>query len=351
MAITSTTLALLAARRREVDRVLADLDLALISAWVSAWNDLSVEFDAALADLMLAAKDGRVTGAQAARNVRLRKALSLAVERLDELSQFAEVTTQADVMRVALAAAQSQIDVALSQLPPADRVPVLPTFTRVSDAAMDAIVARTTQNIATGLLPLSDDAVAVMKRNLIRGIAVGENPRAVARRMLRQAEQGFNGGLTRAMTIARTEMLDAHRAAGKAADIANTDITTGWIWGASLDARTCPSCLAQHGREHPVTEDGPIDHHQGRCDRIPKTKTWKELGFNIEEPADLMQDSREWFDGLTDDTKRQIMGAERLELLNSGAIKWEDLSTRRTTDGWRDAMHVTPVKDLRSLAT
>lgn len=351
MSINEQTLALIAARRRELDQVLADLDLALIKAWVGAWNDLSVEFDAALTELMLAAKDGRVTGSQAAKNVRLRKALSLAVERLDELAQFAEVTTQADVIRVALAAAQSQIDVALSQLPPSGQVAALPVFTRVSDAAMDFIVARATQQIHMGLQPLSGDAVAVMKRNLVRGIAVGDNPRTVARRMLRQAEQGFNGGLTRAMTIARTEMLDAHRAATQAADQANADLTTGWVWGASLDARTCPSCLAQHGSFHPVEEFGPIDHHQGRCDRIPKTKTWRELGFDIDEPEDVLPDSREWFDELTDDTKQRIMGPARLELLDSGAIRWEDLSTRKTTDGWRDAMHVTPVRDLRRLAT
>ena len=350
MAITSQTLALLSGRRTELDQILADLDLALISAWAMAWDELAAEFDAAMTELMASAKNGRVTGSQATKNIRLRKALSLAADRLDELAQMADVTAKADVMRTALAAAQSQIDVALSQLPPDHRVSVMPTWTRVSDAAMDAIVARTAQNITTGLLPLSDDAVAVMKRNLIRGIAVGDNPREVARNMVRQAEKGFNGGLTRAMTIARTEMLDAHRAATKASDEANTDLMAGWLWGAALDARTCPSCLAQHGKLHPVDEEGPIDHHQGRCDRIPKTKSWRELGFNIDEPEDLLPDSREWFDGLTADTQARIMGRDRLELLNSGTIGWDDLSTKVSTDGWRDAMHVTPVRDLRALA-
>lgn len=350
MAITSQTLALLSGRRADLDQLLADLDLALISAWAMAWDELAAEFDAALTELMAVVKNGRVTGSQAAKNIRLRKALSLAADRLDELAQMAGVTAQAEVMRTVLAAAQSQIDVAISQLPPEHRVSVMPAWTRASDAAMDAIVARTAQNITTGLLPLSDDAVAVMKRNLIRGIAVGDNPRNVARNMVRQAEKGFNGGLTRAMTIARTEMLDAHRAATKAADEANTDLMVGWLWGASLDARTCPSCLAQHGGLHPVDEAGPNDHHQGRCDRIPKMKSWRELGFDIDEPEDLLPDAREWFDGLTADTQARIMGRDRLELLNTGAIGWEDLSTKVSTDGWRDAMHVTPVRDLRALA-
>ena len=45
------------------------------------------------------------------------------------------------------------------------------------------------------------------------------------------------------------------------------------------------------------------------------------------------------------------MGRDRLELLQSGAINWSDLSARKSTDGWRDAFHVTPVRDLRTLAT
>jgi hypothetical protein len=81
----------------------------------------------------------------------------------------------------------------------------------------------------------------------------------------------------------------------------------------------------------------------------PKTKTWKELGFNIPEPADTFPDSRAWFDNLTDDTQRAIMGPERLQLLQSGAVGWDDLTVKRSTDGWRDSMHVTPVKDLRAV--
>ena len=40
------------------------------------------------------------------------------------------------------------------------------------------------------------------------------------------------------------------------------------------------------------------------------------------------------------------MGGTRLELLQSGQIKWADLSQVKHTDGWRDSFTVTPVKDL-----
>lgn len=353
MAINDRALALLADRRADLDMTLDLQTLTLVKAWVEAWDTLAPEFDAALAELIAAAKDDRVSGSQVAKNIRLRKALTIASEKIKVLAATAESTIVADVAATALAAAQSQIDIAQAQLPPADRVATLPTFTQVSDDALSAIVTRSTQQITSALQPLPDDVTAAMKRELVRGIAVGDNPRTTARRIIKSAEGRFNGGLTRALVVSRTEMLDAHRAATKAADKANTDVMAGWVWGATLDRRTCPSCLAQHGQFHEIDEDGPQDHQQGRCTRIPKTKSWKDLGFEeIDEPEDLVKpgDAEKWFDNLTADTQKQIMGAERLELLQSGQIQWADLSTKVSTDGWRDSMHVTPVSRLRELS-
>lgn len=350
MAITDRTLELIAARRTALGQTLDAQELALVKAWVDAWDRLSPEFEASIRAMLADARDGKLTGAQVAKNARLRKALSQAVRELDELSRLVEVTVENDLKREVLAAAQSQIEIAASQLPTGETLTALPAWTRVSEEALDAIVKRTTEQVHSTRLPLAADAVASMKRNLVRGIATGAHPSRVAARMVKQAESGFNGGLTRALVISRTEMLDAHRAANKAADDANSKIVAGWVWSAQLDSRTCPSCLAQHGQEHPLDEEGPSDHQCGRCARLPQTKTWKQLGFNVEEPPSLMPDSEQWFNGLTPETQRDIMGPARLELLQSGAVTWGDLSHKKTTDGWRDSMHVTPVRDLQAKA-
>ncbi|MCW2132894.1 phage head morphogenesis protein [Arthrobacter sp. VKM Ac-2550] len=350
MAVTEKTLALIDARRIELGRVIDGQTLALITAWIDAWDTLAPEFSDALTDLLADAKDGTVTGHQVSRNQRLRAALALAVDRLDELADMTSVTVQADVQRTMLDAAASQIQVIQSQLPAAHQVATLPTFSRVSDATMDAMVLRTTERIHSLTRPLSDDSIMVMRRNLVRGIAVGDNPRTTARRIMRQTENDFNGGLQRAMTIARTETLDAHRAATKAADEANKDVTAGWLWGATLSARTCPACLAMHGQEFPVEQAGPEGHQNCRCDRIPKTKTWRELGFDIDEPEPIIRDSREWFDGLTPDSQLTIMGPERLRMLNDGSITWDDLAKTRHTEGWRDSIVPVSVQDLHRLA-
>jgi SPP1 gp7 family putative phage head morphogenesis protein len=223
---------------------------------------------------------------------------------------------------------------------------IIATFDRVNDAALSAIVRRTTEQVTSLSMPLSAQAEQAMKSVLVRGVAVGENPRTAAARMLDRVEGAFNGGRNRALVIARTEMLDAHRAAAALQDKANASVLAGWEWVAQLDRRTCPSCWAQHGSRHPLDEQGPNDHQQGRCARVPVTKSWRELGFNIDEPASILPNARQVFDNLPQEHRLAIMGAKRLDLLDSGQIGWSDLSVKRSTAGWRDSYAPASLADL-----
>lgn len=349
MAITEDTLRI-AARTRARLREMTDAQiLELTRAWVLAWDSLAADFEAAILELLAAAKDGRVPVSVVTRNVRLRDALQQARRVLDELSTQTANLTTSDVAAAMLDAMDSHPALLQSQLP-AGQAGAQMSFARVSPEALAAMVERMTEQIHTRTLPLAPDVERLMKSELYRGIAVGDNPRRTASRIVRRAEGRFNGGLTRALTIARTETLDAHREANRQSRLANKDMVTGWYWTATLDARTCPSCLANHGSLHPVDEFGPIDHHNGRCDAVDKVKSWRELGFDIDEPEDLLPDAREWFDGLTEDTQRAIMGPERLRLLQDGEIGWDDLTRRAKNGDWRDSMQVAPVKDLRPVA-
>lgn len=350
MAITPETHRITNESRAALDSVLDAHTNSLVAAWVRAWDQLGLEFEASLADLMLDAQDGYVSRAKASKNVRLAKTLDLARERLIELTDGIGPMVAADLPEVTKQAFTAQTAAMGSQLPAAQAGLVV-TWDRVDADAMDFIVKRSLQQIHKDTRPLADDVVQLMKKELIRGVALGDNPRRTGARIIKQAEGRFNGGLTRAMMISRNEVLDSHRAAAKVADERNSDIMAGWRWGASLSARTCPSCLANHGTMHPITEDGPIDHHQGRCARIPVTKSWAELGFTgITEPDDAFPDARQWFDGLTPGTQTAIMGKDRLALLNDGKIQWGDLTTRMQNGQWRDSMTVTPLKDLRGVA-
>lgn len=345
MAITSETLRIVDHIRKDLTTMTDAQTVALVRAWAEAWDVLAPAFNDALVELMAGAEDGMVSRSVVAKSTRLRDALQSTRAVLDELALQTENLVSNDVSTAVLDAVDGHSALVGSQLPP-NSASVGVSFTRTSPEALAAIVERTTQQIHNSTRPLPADVVRVMKRELIRGIAVGDNPRVTARRIVSQSESRFNGGLTRALTIARTETLDAHRAATQASEKANKAILAEWEWHAALNARTCPSCWSKHGTRYPLDQAGPEDHQNGRCARVTITKTWKELGFDIEEPDSVTPDAATVFNNLTPDTQKRIMGGQRLELLQSGQIGWADLSTKHETSGWRDSYGATPVKDL-----
>lgn len=344
MAVTTETLRAVEELRRAITYMTDAQTLALTRAWAEAWDVLLPDFEEAIGEL-LEDTTGNIPRSVVARNKRLSGALQAAKAALQELAPLSADIVTRDVEQAVFDAVDGHEAVVTSQLPPGTAAASV-DFDRVPSEALFSIVERTTQQIHSNFKPLAADVERIMKRELVRGIAVGDNPRVTARRLIRQTESRFNGGLTRALNISRTEMLDAHRAATKASEKANKELLAEWEWHARLDARTCPSCLAKHGSRHKLDEAGPLDHQQGRCARVSITKSWKDLGFDIEEPPSITPNAEDWFNNLTPQTQRDIMGPTRLKMLQDGDIKWSELSSRRSTSGWRDSYNVTPIKNL-----
>lgn len=351
MPITTETLALQSWLDRQVQQVTDGHTRTLTAAWVRAWSEVSSDLAATLEELYAQAKGGTVSRTLLLRSVRLRQALAQVADRLDTLATGAQVTITSDLRQVVKQAARSQADILASQTPSIRDAAALRDQihrTALPDRALDTIVKRTTEQVTSLTRPLAPTAYDAVRRELVRGVAVGDNPKQIAARMVKRGEGKFNGGLTRALVISRTEVLDAHRAAAEAEQNEQAHALTGWVWLCHLGPRTCPSCLAQNGSVHPLSEPGPLDHQQGRCSRMPKTKSWADLGFEgLDEPDDAVPDARAWFDSQPEAVQLQILGRERLDLINSGAISWDDLTQERPADGWRTSYGVTPVKLLR----
>lgn len=345
MAITQRTLRLVQEMRQSLDKILDGTTRDLTKAWVRAWDELIAVFNAAADELIAAAMDGRwPSRAQVARSTRAQRALDLAAQSLAVLAMQASNDISKAAWQAVYLAVESYKPILLSQLPPRAEVGI--GFDRIDLNAVEWIVKRTTEQINARHWPLAMDATEAMRRELVRGVVVGDNPRTAARNIVTRCEGAFNGGLSRAVNIARTEMLDAHRAGAQASQDADADVLAGWIWHCKLDTRSCPSCWAMHGTLHPLAEPGPLDHQSGRCSRTPKTKTWAELGFDIPEPPDVLPDAQSAFRALPRDDQLKIMGPQRLNLLDAGRINWADIPQRRTTTGWRDSYHARSASDL-----
>lgn len=336
MAVTGRTLRF----QRGLEQQLAEItDLQvrdLVRAWAEAWNEIQPDLTAVLLDMLL---DGdRVTRAQLLRSTRLRKALAVIADSLQQLADDAGVRLTADLDDIVEQAGSAQASVIDSQLPVNSAHLVdLDAWSRVDDRQIAAIVKRSTEQITSLTRPLSGEAYTALRRELIRGVASGSNPRATAARIVARAERAFNGGLTRALVIARTETLDAHRAAAAIGQAQHADVLKGWVWTAAMSNRTCPACFGMNGTEFPLTTPGPEGHQQCRCSRVPVVRSWKDLGYDVEEPPSLLPDSQSFFDGLSADEQRSILGPKRFAAYQAGGFPMSAWAVRQTNPGWRDS--------------
>lgn len=343
MAINRETLRLQEQIRRDI-LAITDVQVRdLTSAWAAAWDEVAIDLELALLDLAAAAAGRRITRRLVMRTERLTRALLVIANRLEALADDAGVRITADLDDVVRRADEAQMTLVRAQLP-ASELARIDAWSRVDGRQIQAIVRRSTQQITALTKPLSREAMASVRRELLRGVAAKSNPREVARKMLDRVEGRFNGGLARATTIARTEILDAHRVAAMESRAANTDVLAGWVWNAQLSTRTCPACWAQHGSLHPVAEVGPAGHQNCRCTALPQLKPWSDLGIaGVDEPRSLLPNARTHFIALADQDQKLILGPARYAAWVVGEYPMDAWSTVRKTTGWRDSVGVSPV--------
>lgn len=338
MPVTPKTLRLSQQMRRDLLALAAVHEKKITAAWVNAWDDLAGDLEAALRELISASVNGVLSQATILRSQRLAQALDVVARRLTKLTTDAGATVTADLPKLVRDASAMQQAIVATQLPAA----AMPDVAPVAQRALDVIVQRSTERITSQLWPLSAEADAAMRREIVRGLATGRGPRDTASAIVKRAEYRFNGGLGRALTIARTETLDAHRVAAEQTQNENSDVLRGWMWLAATNARTCPACLGMNGTVHPLSEPGPLGHPNCRCTRVPLTKSWADLGIDLDEPEPAATGSQAWFDAQPEATQRKILGPARYAAYLRGDYPMSKWAARRRNDGWRDSYVTTP---------
>lgn len=152
---------------------------------------------------------------------------------------------------------------------------------------------------------------------IVDAMVLGKNPRVVAD----IANRKMGIGLTDALRQSRTGQIWSWREATRANYAANPRIVTGWIWSASLDERTCMSCLANHGKEFPLSAT-LNDHHNGRCVMIPQVPGAERLGIR---PVEL-PDAEQWFNSQDREAQIKQMGKGKLEAYENGQFRFGQLT-------------------------
>lgn len=136
---------------------------------------------------------------------------------------------------------------------------------------LDANAARRVRDAVRLGVVQSDTVDQIVRR--IRGTRAQNYADGVMAISRRGAEAMVRTAVSHTTAVARTELYEANSAL-----IAEEMIV------ATLDTRTCPQCQALDGKRFPVGEGPKEPFHIGcRCIRIPRTKSWRELGFDIDE--------------------------------------------------------------------
>jgi SPP1 gp7 family putative phage head morphogenesis protein len=174
-------------------------------------------------------------------------------------------------------------------------------------------------------------AVSGLTDELIKAVALGQNPAITAQRM----KNGFGVGLDRARTIARTEQLRAYREAARA-QYAASGVVGGYKRLAARSTRTCPACLFADGRVYRL-ESQFSDHPNGRCTLVPIVNGLKEIQW---------QTGQQWFNTQPRDAQIEIIGPGAYNAWRTGQIQLQQLVTETDHPTWGAGLATTPLSQL-----
>lgn len=316
---------------------LDDATRRIVEAWAQAWDRLRPEVEASLSAVLLEQGQGRVTGRTLMRDARLQAALEAVYGALSDLADRAPQIAGTILTGTVASAVDGNQAMIRAGLTGALRAELRSAVVGADAGQVAAIIERSTQQITARSKYLAADAQAAIREHITRGVVVGENPRRAAQLAFRGIEDQWNGGIARASTIARTEMIDAHRTAAQRTHEANADVLAGWEWVAHLgDRRACRACLGMHGTTHDVDAPGPLGHPNCRCARVPVTKSWEDLGFpGMREATSKTPDADDWFTQLPEADQRAILTDAGWEKWKRGEWPREKWASRRQNPDWR----------------
>lgn len=323
--------------RAAVLRLEAESAGRLIEAYARIFSKLQTEIRALEADM--AALGDNPTVAQVRQLERFKALLKQSAGEMDKYAAVLENEIEAGRARAiaqALQQSKALVQAALPDLPPAVVAQLLGSFNRLDPSAILNLVGALHEGPLKELLDTFGQKAALkLGQVILEGVALGYNPNKVARAM----SDILGGNLTRALTIARTEMLRAYRTANLANYAANGGVVKAWRWSATRSAQSpcCLACLALDGQEFPLDQGFMQAHPNCRCAPEPVTLTYKDLGFDVVEAGPPRVDGKAWFETLSESEQEKFFSKAAWRAFKDGAVDLDDFIGKRTSQDWGDA--------------
>jgi hypothetical protein len=203
-----------------------------------------------------------------------------------------------------------------------------------------------------------EEARMVRIRDAVRiGYVEQQTIDQIARRIRGTKARGYADGLIEidrrnAQAVVRTAVSHTAATAREQFYEANTDLIKARKWDATLDSRTTPICQVRDGKLYEPVSHKPIGHkvpwlggpgraHWGcRSVDVPVTKSWRELGLDIDEAPASTRASMDgqvaaettygaWLQRQSARRQDDILGPTRAALLRQGGVKFEELFNPR----------------------
>lgn len=300
------------------------------------WRRLRPQVDALIAEVEDARKRGeQVQPSTVTKLDRTRQLLTQVEQEVNRYAEYADASIRRQQSTAVEAAAQHAEALTREAMgtPPSDEARIAVRWNRLPREAVAELVGQLHNGAPLDLLlgELGPDVAERVKDALVTGLAMGRNPRVVAR----DVRQGVGMGLTRSLRISRTETLRAYRSATLANYAANGDTVKGWKWSSSHSSRTCLACLAMDGKVFPLDKPMPA-HVNCRCSAIPLVVSWADLGIDAPD-VEPGEDGAAWFARQPADVQREMLGDAYADY-KAGRVTLADFVGVRKSRTWGDAV-------------
>ena len=332
-----------AAQRREALRIERASQRALTESYRAVLARLQGDLDALTTRIAAAQAAGETVGASwLNRDARFRALIADTEAEIGRYSRNAEAVIangQRQAATAALGTSEAVMAAALGTPPPG----VVATFNRLPTGAIEELVGNLGDGRPlSGLLDgLGAEASKAGRAALIEALGKGLGPRQLAR----EFRLGTNESAVRALLISRTEINRAFRESTLRTLQENREVIKNWRWLAAHGKRTCLACLARDGSEWPLSKPMPT-HPACRCAIVPITKTWRELGIDIDDNRPEIETGESWFERQDEATKRGMMGPLAFDLFQQGKITLPDFIGERTSRRWGTSTYQRSVREI-----
>lgn len=302
----------------------------LARRWLAIERALYDQMEALALEIAAADEPTRTQIWRSARWIRLKQQIDQQVAEYRHYASQAISGDQGAVITAALADSAELIQAAASQ------AGIGVDFNRLPIEAVNAIIGQAGNGspLAPVLARAAQTGADALAQQLINGVALGINPKVLARRAIRD---GLGKTFTQVATIYRTEVLRSYRYTSLM-QYRESNVVTGYQRLSARDVNSCIACLVADGDIYALSSD--FDQHPNcRCSIVPIVK-----GYTLD-----IGSGAGWFNKQSKDRQRSILGPKRFELWQGGSIDLSDMVTRVDHPDWGGALVPTTVTRLSEL--